>query len=64
MVLGLKWGIRHWPRTKSALHVSRLTKANPATAQRDLADLVGGGMLALIGGGRGARYELQWTTDT
>jgi Fic family protein len=39
---------------------ARLTKASPATAQRDLADLVGVGMLALVGAGRAARYEVQW----
>jgi Fic family protein len=43
---------------------ARLTKASPATAQRDLAGLVGGGMLQLIGGGRGARYDVRWTSDT
>jgi len=36
-----------------------LTKASPATAQRDLASLVGKGCLVLVGAGRGARYELK-----
>jgi Fic family protein len=35
-----------------------LTKASPATAQRDLASLVDKGCLVLVGAGRGARYEL------
>ena len=35
-----------------------LTKASPATAQRDLADLVSKGCFALSGSGRSARYEL------
>ncbi len=35
-----------------------LTKASPATAQRDLGDLVEKGCLVLVGSGRGARYEL------
>jgi len=35
-----------------------LTKASPATAQRDLADLVKAGCLSLVGNGRGARYEI------
>jgi Fic family protein len=35
-----------------------LTKASPATAQRDLADLVNAGCLSLVGNGRGARYEI------
>jgi Fic family protein len=37
---------------------SRLTKTSPATAQRDLAELVAFGCLALVGAGRAARYEL------
>jgi Fic family protein len=36
-----------------------LTKASPATAQRDLASLVDKGCLVLVGTGRGARYELK-----
>lgn len=36
-----------------------LTKASPATAQRDLAGLVETGCLVLVGSGRGARYELR-----
>jgi len=40
---------------------SSLTKASAATAQRDLADLVGKGCLVLVGSGRGARYELAST---
>ena len=35
-----------------------LTKSSPATAQRDLAELVAKQCLALVGGGRGARYEM------
>ncbi|HEU4531525.1 MAG TPA: Fic family protein [Steroidobacteraceae bacterium] len=35
-----------------------LTHASPATAQRDLAQLVELGSLILVGAGRGARYEL------
>jgi Fic family protein len=37
---------------------ANLTKASPATAQRDLADLVKAGCLTLVGSGRGARYEM------
>lgn len=37
---------------------AHLTGASPATAQRDLADLVSKGYLALRGAGRSARYEL------
>jgi Fic family protein len=35
-----------------------LTHTSPATAQRDLAELVAKNCLVLIGSGRGARYEL------
>jgi len=35
-----------------------LTHTSPATAQRDLAQLVESGCLVLVGAGRGARYEL------
>jgi Fic family protein len=35
-----------------------LTKASPATAQRDLSDLVAKRCLTSIGSGRGAHYEL------
>jgi Fic family protein len=35
-----------------------LTKASPATAQRDLSDLVGKRCLTLIGSGRATHYEL------
>jgi Fic family protein len=35
-----------------------LTRASPATAHRDLADLVKSGCLSLVGSGRGARYEI------
>jgi Fic family protein len=35
-----------------------LTKTSPATAQRDLAELVGKGCLELTGAGRSVRYEL------
>jgi Fic family protein len=38
---------------------ANLTKASPATAQRDLADLVAKGCLELIGSGRSVRYELK-----
>jgi Fic family protein len=37
---------------------AHLTKVSPATAQRDLADLVTKGCLVLTGSGRGVRYEL------
>lgn len=37
---------------------AHLTKSSPATAQRDLADLVEKRCLVLVGAGRGARYEL------
>ena len=37
---------------------AHLTKTSPATAQRDLAQLVERGSLTLTGAGRGARYEL------
>ena len=37
---------------------SHLTKASPATAQRDLAKLVALRCLALVGAGRSARYEI------
>ncbi len=37
---------------------AHLTKTSPATAQRDLAELVELGSLVLIGSGRSARYEL------
>jgi Fic family protein len=37
---------------------AHLTAASPATAQRDLADLVAKGYLVLRGAGRSARYEL------
>lgn len=37
---------------------AHLTGASPATAQRDLADLVAKGYLVLRGAGRSARYEL------
>jgi Fic family protein len=37
---------------------AHLTKSSPATAQRDLADLVEKDCLVLRGAGRGARYEL------
>ena len=38
-----------------------LTKASPATAQRDLSDLVDKRCMVLVGSGRGARYELIMT---
>jgi Fic family protein len=38
-----------------------LTKGSPATAHRDLADLVKAGCLSLVGTGRGARYEIKST---
>ena len=37
---------------------AHITKTSPATAQRDLADLVTVGCLVLTGAGRSARYEL------
>jgi Fic family protein len=37
---------------------SHLTKTSPATAQRDLAELVELGSLVLTGAGRSARYDL------
>jgi Fic family protein len=37
---------------------ANLTGASPATAQRDLADLVAKGYLVLRGAGRSAGYEL------
>ncbi len=42
---------------------SNLTKTSPATAQRDLADLVRTGCLSLVGSGRGARYEIKLNAD-
>ncbi|MDP9012443.1 MAG: Fic family protein [Pseudomonadota bacterium] len=42
---------------------SSLTKASPATAQRDLSDLVKAGCLSLVGSGRGARYEIKFDAD-
>lgn len=38
---------------------AHLTKASPATAQRDLAELVGMQCLRVVGSGRSTRYELQ-----
>lgn len=40
-----------------------LTKTSPATAQRDLGDLVEKACLVLVGSGRGARYELAAVED-
>jgi Fic family protein len=37
---------------------AHLARTSPATAQRDLADLVSKGYLVLLGSGRAARYEL------
>ena len=37
-----------------------LTRSSPASAQRDLANLVAAGVLTLTGSGRGARYEIRW----
>lgn len=37
-----------------------LAKTSPATAQRDLAELVTAGVLVLRGAGRGARYDIRW----
>lgn len=42
---------------------SSLTKASPATAQRDLSDLVKAGCLSLVGSGRGVRYEIKFDAD-
>jgi Fic family protein len=38
---------------------ANLSKTSPATAQRDLADLVAKGCLIALGGGRAAHYELK-----
>lgn len=43
----------------NAKYVS-IAKTSPATAQRDLAELVNSGVLTLVGAGRGARYDVQW----
>lgn len=37
-----------------------MTKAAPATATRDLADLVAKGVLRAVAGGRSTRYEVDW----
>lgn len=37
---------------------SNLTRTSPASAQRDLAELVERGTLLLTGAGRSARYEI------
>jgi Fic family protein len=37
---------------------SHLTKTSPATAQRDLAELVTLGCLSIVGAGRSAHYQL------
>jgi Fic family protein len=37
-----------------------IAKTSPATAQRDLADLVQKGILELAGAGRSARYDIKW----
>ena len=37
-----------------------MTHTSPATAQRDLAELVERGVLVAVGGGRSTRYELAW----
>lgn len=37
-----------------------IARTSPATAQRDLSELVSTGVLALVGAGRGARYEVNW----
>lgn len=42
---------------------ANITKASPATAQRDLANLVTEGCLVPIGSGRGVRYELKEPED-
>ena len=42
-----------------------LTRVSPATAQRDLADLLGKGLLVKRpGGGRSTSYDLAWDTPT
>ncbi|MFC4310942.1 Fic family protein [Steroidobacter flavus] len=41
-----------------------IAKTSPATAQRDLADLVQKQILALVGAGRSARYDIQWDAPT
>jgi Fic family protein len=37
-----------------------LTRSSPATAQRDLAELVAAGIFTLAGAGRSARYDIRW----
>jgi Fic family protein len=37
-----------------------LTRSSPATAQRDLAELLAAGILTLAGAGRSARYDIRW----
>ncbi len=41
-----------------------IAKTSPATAQRDLADLVQKGISELVGAGRSARYEIKWNALT
>ncbi len=41
-----------------------IAKTSPATAQRDLANLVQKGILALVGAGRSARYEIKWDSSS
>lgn len=43
----------------NAKYVS-IAKTSPATAQRDLAELVRAGMLQLVGAGRSVRYDILW----
>jgi Fic family protein len=40
-----------------------IARTSPATAQRDLAELVQAGMLQLTGVGRAARYEVRWEEE-
>ena len=37
-----------------------ITGSSPATAQRDLSELVNTGVFVLVGAGRGARYDVRW----
>lgn len=41
-----------------------IARTSPATAQRDLADLVQRGMLQLVGAGRAVRYDIRWDEPT
>jgi len=47
------------PRRDEQREYVSIAKTSPATAQRDLAELVNAGVLQLKGAGRGARYEMR-----